>query len=95
MNQNKLWNSEIYFFLSGKNNTYNTRIWGFQIPHAVIEMERDSSKVNVLCAIYRSRVFGQFFFAEDGFTGKVYVDMLENWLMPQLTDEEVQGYIYQ
>jgi len=21
--------------------------------------------------------------------------MLENWLMPQLTDEEVQGYIYQ
>ena len=23
------------------------------------------------------------------------LDMLENWLMPQLADEEVQGYIYQ
>ena len=28
-------------------------------------------------------------------TGKVYLDMLENWLMPQVADEEVQGYIYQ
>ena len=25
-------------------------------------------------------------------TGKVYPDIFENWLMPQLADEEVQGY---
>jgi len=58
-------------------------------------MERDSPKVNVFCAISRRRVFGPFFFAEDTVTGRVYLDMLENWLMPQLADEEVQGYIYQ
>ena len=29
-----------------------------------------------------------------GVTGKMYLDVLENWLMPQLADEEVQGYIY-
>jgi hypothetical protein len=58
-------------------------------------MERDSPKVNVSFAFSRRRVFGQFFYAEDDVTGKVHPDMLENWLMPQLTDEEVQGYIYQ
>ena len=58
-------------------------------------MEYDSPKVNVFCAVSRRRVFGPFFFAEDSVTGKVCLDMLENWLMPQLTDEEVQVYIYQ
>jgi len=58
-------------------------------------MECDSPKVNVFCAISRRRVFRPFFFAEDSITGKVYLDMLENWLMPQLTDGEVQWYIYQ
>ena len=76
-------------FLSRKVNRHNTRIWGSQNTHALIEMERDSQKVNMFCAISRKRVFGPFFFAEDSFTGKVYLDMLENWLMPQLEDEEV------
>jgi len=66
------------FFLSGKVNRHNTRIWGSQNPHALIEMERDSPKVNVFCAISRRRVFGPFFFSEDSVTGKVYLDMLEN-----------------
>jgi len=82
---------EANFFLSGKVNRHKTLIWGSQNPHAVIEMERDSPKVNVFCAISRRRVFDPFFFAEDSVTGKVYLDMLENWLMPQRTDEEVQG----
>jgi len=86
---------EVTFFYPEKVNSHNTQIWGSQNPHALIEMERDSPKVNVFCAISRRRVLGSFFFAEDSVTGKVYLDMLEIWLMPQLTDEEVQGYIYQ
>jgi len=58
-------------------------------------MERYSPKVNVFCTVSRRRVFGPFFFAEDSVTKKVYLDMLENWLIPQLEDEEIQGYIYQ
>jgi len=50
-------------------------IWGPQNPHALIEMERDSPKVNVFCAISRRRVFRPFFFVEDFVTGKVYLDM--------------------
>ena len=90
-----IFSDEVTFFLSGKVNRHNTRIWGSQNLHALIEMERDSPKVNVFCAIFRRCVFGPFFFAKDNVTGKVYLDMLENWLMPQLADEEVQGYIYQ
>jgi len=56
-------------------------------------MECGSPKVNVFCAISRRRVFGSFFFTEDSVTAKVYLDMLENWLMPQPMVEEVQGYI--
>jgi len=58
-------------------------------------MELDSPKVNVSFVISRRRVFGPFFSAEESVSGKVYLDMLENWLMPQIADVEVQGYIYQ
>jgi len=27
-------------------------------------------------------------------TGNVYLDMLENWFMPQLGDEEIQGAVH-
>jgi hypothetical protein len=33
-------------------------------------------------------VFGPFFFAEKSVTGQVYLKMLQNWLMPQLAEEE-------
>lgn len=58
-------------------------------------MKRDSLKVNVFCVVSRRCVFGPFFCMEDSVTGMVYLDMLENWLMPQLTDEEKQEFIYQ
>jgi len=77
-----IFSDEATFFLYGKVKRHNTRTWGSQNPHALIEMERDSPKVNVFCAISRRRVFVPFFFAEDSGNGKVYQDMLENWLMP-------------
>ena len=35
------------------------------------------------------------FFAENTLHGNMYLDMLENWLMSQLMDEEEQGFIFQ
>ena len=95
LSERVIFSDEATFFLSRKVNRHSTWILGSQNPHALIEMEYDSPKVNVFCAVSRRRVFGPFFFAEDSVTGKVCLDMLENWLMPQLTDEEVQVYIYQ
>jgi hypothetical protein len=51
-------------------------------------MERESPKVTVFCAVSRRRVFGPFFFAEKNVMGEVYLKMLQNWLTPQLAEEE-------
>jgi hypothetical protein len=49
--------------------------------------------VNVFCTISKE-VYGPFFFEEPTVTGMIYLDMLEHWLMPQLT-EDSNGYIFQ
>lgn len=86
---------EATFHLSGKVNRHNVRIWRSENPHAVIQIERDSPKVNVFCAVSKRRVFGPFFFVENTINGNIYLDVLQNWLMPQLTAEMEQGFIFQ
>jgi len=49
-----------------------------------VEHQRESSKINVFCAISSQKVYGPFFFAEETVTGMTYLDMLQLWLMPQL-----------
>jgi hypothetical protein len=87
-----IFSDEATFHLSVKVNRHNIRIWGSEKPVAVVEMERDSPRVKVFCAVSRRRVFCPFFFAEKSVTGQVYLKMLQNWLMPQLAEEE---YIFQ
>jgi len=84
---------EATFHVSGKVNRHNCRIWGTQNPHAFIEHERDSMKVNVWCGVMTDRVVGPFFFNENTITGVVYLDMLEQFAIPQL--EDVPNIIFQ
>jgi hypothetical protein len=53
-------------------------------PHAQTEHQRDSPKINVFCAVTRDKVHGPFFFDEATVTGDSFVDMSENWFLPQL-----------
>jgi hypothetical protein len=46
-----VFSDEATFHLSGKVNRHNVRIWGTENPHATVQHERDSLKVNVFCAI--------------------------------------------
>lgn len=85
---------EATFHLSGKVNRHNLRFWGTENPQLTLEYERDSPKLNVFCAITSNRVFGPFFFAEPTVTGGIYLDMLSEWLLPQLT-ENVADFILQ
>ena len=82
------------FHIGGKVNRHNIRIWGTQNPHEIIECARDSPKVNVFCAISHRKVYGPFFFAENTVNGAAYLDMLENWLIPQL-QQEMNNFIFQ
>lgn len=92
--QRIVYSDEATFHLSGKVNRHNVRIWGLQNPHATLQHERDSPKVNVFCALSRTKVYGPFFFAERTVTGISYLDMLEQWLFPQLM-EDSQDFIFQ
>ena len=53
-----IFSDEATCHLSGKVNRYNVRIWGSENPHANLEVERDSQKLNVLCAVSKQTVCG-------------------------------------
>ena len=79
-----VFSDEATFHLSGKVNRHNVRIWALEQPHATVEHQRDSPKINVFCAISRKKVYGPFFFEENTVTGNTYLNMLQTWLFPQL-----------
>jgi hypothetical protein len=47
---------EATFHNSSAVNHHNVRIWGSENPHALVEHQRDSPKVNVFCAISSQKV---------------------------------------
>lgn len=89
-----IFSDEATFHVNGKVNRHNVRIWGSQNPHAVLQVERDSPKVNVFCAVTEQTVYGPFFFEGSSITGQTYLDMLTNWLIPRLGGEG-DDYIFQ
>jgi hypothetical protein len=56
-----------------------------------MEHVRDSPKVNVWCGNMSNRIVGPFFFHESTITSAVYLDMLQNFVFPQIA--EVNGLI--
>jgi len=49
------------FHACGTINRYNCHIWGSENPHGVAELERDSLKVSVWCALMKIKVTGSSF----------------------------------
>ncbi|MEL7309801.1 MAG: transposase, partial [Pseudomonadota bacterium] len=91
--QRLVFSDESTFHLSGKVNRHNVRIWGSENPCVVVQHERDSPKLNVFCAMSVNKVYGPFFFAEKTVTGISYLDMLENWLFPQV-QQDLQQFLF-
>jgi hypothetical protein len=46
--------------------------------------------MNVFCAISQMKIYGPFIFMEGTVTGMTYLDMLQQWLIPQLDDDLFQ-----
>ncbi|GBN32483.1 hypothetical protein AVEN_262031-1 [Araneus ventricosus] len=63
---------ESTFHVSGKVNKHKCRIWGSENLHDYRELERDSPKVNVWCALSHTEVIGPFFFAETTINSVTY-----------------------
>ncbi|KFM73428.1 hypothetical protein X975_25985, partial [Stegodyphus mimosarum] len=85
-----MFSDEASFHLSDIVNRRNVRIWGSQNPHEYREAQRDSPKVNVWCGLMHDRVIGPF--TEKTVSSVVYLDMLENFVFPQL--EELQPHVF-
>ena len=68
--------------------------WGIEQPHAQTEHQCDSPKVNVSFAVLREKMHAPLFFPEATVTGDSLLDMLENWLLPQL-NTNYDGYFLQ
>ncbi|GBM87830.1 hypothetical protein AVEN_38498-1 [Araneus ventricosus] len=46
-----IFSDESTFHANNKVNKHNCRIWGSENPHAIQEVERNSPKINVWCAL--------------------------------------------
>jgi hypothetical protein len=90
----RLISDEAIFHISGKVNRNNVRMRGTEQPHAQIEDQRDSPEVNVFSALSREKVHGPSFFTEATVTGDSFLEMLKDWLLPQL-DTNYDNYIPQ
>ena len=88
-----IFSDDATFHLSGKVNRYNVSIWGSENPHATLKVERDSPKLNVFCAVSKQIVYGPFIFDGQTVNGRSYLEMLTNWLIPQLAAER-HDYIF-
>ncbi|KFM72979.1 Transposable element Tc1 transposase, partial [Stegodyphus mimosarum] len=86
-----MFSDEASFHLSGIVNRHSVRIWRSENPHEYREVQSDSPKVNVWCGQMHDRVIGPFFFTEKTVSSVVYLDMLENFVFPQL--EELHPHV--
>jgi hypothetical protein len=44
--------------------------------------------------MFKEKVYGSFFFSESTVTGRSYLDMTQEWIMPQI-DDDSDDFIYQ
>ena len=83
-------NDESTFHLSGLLNRQKLKTWGSKNPHDTCELEQDSSKLNMWCGIMYDKVIGSFFFAEKSITAQIYLDVLTEYVSPQLEQYQAQ-----
>ena len=89
-----IFSDEATFHLSGKVNRCNVRIWGSEYPHATLEVERDSPKLNVSCAVSKQNVYSPFISEGPTVIGRRYLEMITNWLISQLAADR-HDYLFQ
>jgi hypothetical protein len=99
MNNNKtiaqriVFGEEANFHTRGRVNCHYLYVLGTE-NDMTLEHQMDSQKLNIYCATLQSQICAQFLFAENTVSGINYLDVLQNWLMPQLR-EHGNTFIFQ
>ena len=81
------WSDEAMFKLNGTINRHNCVYWASENPHASVEKEVNLPGVTCWAAISSSGIIGPYFF-ETTVNSCTYLDMLENYFLPRVQDEE-------
>ena len=90
---NILFSDEATFHICGMVNRHNCRIWGNERPDDTLEWQRDTPKVNVWMGITKQTMYGLFMFVENTVTGGTYLNMLEQFLEPQLDWKRITSLV--
>lgn len=81
-----IFSDEATFYLSGHVNRQNVRYWSDTNPHWIQTCHtQHPQKVNVWVGIVQNRVVGPYFF-DQNLTGQLYLEFLQNRLIPDLID---------
>jgi hypothetical protein len=89
-----IFSDESTFHVSSEVNIHNCNIWGSNNPRVSLEHVRYIPRVNVFCAFSKERVQGPFFFMQTTITDILYLDMLQQFLIPQLVEDYQEGRIH-
>lgn len=86
---------ESIFQLDGKVNTQNYRIWGEENPHVYNETKSFSPKITIWIAMSASTIIGPYVFRDEQgkpttVNAKRYVEMLDQYFLPQLHQRHIQ-----
>lgn len=78
-----MFTDEAIFTLNGGVNKQNVRYWSDENPHFYTEQALHAPKIVVWCGLWSRGIVGPFFF-EGTVNGENYLDMLKEWLIPQI-----------
>ena len=82
-----LFTDESAIYLSSRAR--NFYFWGKHNPHYYEELQQHPPHVMIWAGVTSDYVIGPYFFTNGGITGDSYLDMLENWLMPELDKHDL------
>lgn len=74
-----IFSGEVIFPLSSTVIHHNVHIWWTEHSCETVEHERNSPKMNIVCAVSQDKIYGPFFFEENSITEQIYLNMLQNW----------------
>lgn len=90
-----IWTDEAIFKLSGTENRNNTTFWSTTNPHAVSIHKLNQPGLTVWAGVCSLGIIGPFFF-EETVSGQSYLNMLNNFIIPQVNQIDVNmNLIYQ
>ena len=78
------------FHVSRLLNRNKLKIWGSKNLHDTCKLEQDSPKLNVWFGIMHDKIIDLFFFAEKSITAQIYLDILTEYISPQLKQYQPQ-----